>query len=550
MRGQWCPNSGIVTQSRARGWLVALLLLAALLPGLLRPGALRAADWQPAAAPGWETREPVLLADGRLLVAGGLDRSDEAPHLTKRAALYNPEYDEWRTIGELASRRTLHNTTPLPDGGALVTGGATSSTNFGVQTTERLDPATKLWRAAAPMKVGRYSHSATILPSGKLLVVGGLVGGASPSSPAQRLASVELYDPVADSWQEIESLSKPRGTHRAVLLADGSVLVIGGDATGLTAERYDPEADGWYQAGTPNRARVGFTATALQDGRVLVVGGASEAELYDPVANSWSLIPGPQVERSNHTATLLPSGEVLIAGGSTAGGPPGPPTRSTERYNPVSKTWSVDSPLNNARTLHSAVLVSGKVYVLDSVNRGETYDATTAASRCFAETGRCAHGKFLAYWNAHGGLAINGYPLSEPFAEELEDGKVYLVQYFERVRMEYHPENSAPNEVLLGQFGRRIHGGADPAALPRPGDRYFTETGHNVPEDFFAYWEANGGLPQFGFPLTEVITETLENGQQYQVQYFERARFERHPKNAAPYDILLGQFGRRILAGR
>jgi hypothetical protein len=30
------------------------------------------------------------------------------------------------------------------------------------------------------------------------------------------------------------------------------------------------------------------------------------------------------------------------------------------------------------------------------------------------------------------------------------------VQYFERARFEHHPENSAPNDVLLGQFGRRI----------------------------------------------------------------------------------------------
>jgi hypothetical protein len=32
------------------------------------------------------------------------------------------------------------------------------------------------------------------------------------------------------------------------------------------------------------------------------------------------------------------------------------------------------------------------------------------------------------------------------------------------------------------------------------------------------------------------------------VQYFERARFEHHPENAPPYDVLLGQFGRSILA--
>ncbi|MFN8540258.1 MAG: hypothetical protein U0232_22620 [Thermomicrobiales bacterium] len=168
-------------------------------------------------------------------------------------------------------------------------------------------------------------------------------------------------------------------------------------------------------------------------------------------------------------------------------------------------------------------------------------------STCFAETGFCVRGLFLAYWQAHGGLAINGFPLSDEFPVYLEDGKAYTVQYFERVRMEYHPENAEPFQVLLGQFGRRLHP-ADPAVAEIPGATYFAETGHNVTRaEFVAYWQSNGGLAQFGFPLSEEFVETLENGQQYSVQYFERARFEWHPENGEPYKVLLGQFGRRIL---
>ncbi|MEO5951914.1 MAG: sortase, partial [Chloroflexia bacterium] len=59
-----------------------------------------------------------------------------------------------------------------------------------------------------------------------------------------------------------------------------------------------------------------------------------------------------------------------------------------------------------------------------------------------------------------------------------------------------------------------------------------------------------GGLAQFGYPISEEFVETLEDGKPYTVQYFERARFELHPENAAPYTILLGQFGRRILGDR
>jgi hypothetical protein len=170
--------------------------------------------------------------------------------------------------------------------------------------------------------------------------------------------------------------------------------------------------------------------------------------------------------------------------------------------------------------------------------------------RSFAQTGQTIREPFLAVWQGRGGLPIFGYPLTGVFWERLEDGRWYRVQYFERARFEHHPEHAGtPYEVLLGQFGRAIRP-ADPPAPPEPGARYLEETGHNLSGGFLAYWEEHGGLAQFGYPISEVFTETLEDGKQYTVQYFERARFEYHPQNAAPYDILLGQFGRRILAER
>ncbi|MEO8285465.1 MAG: SGNH/GDSL hydrolase family protein [Chloroflexota bacterium] len=171
------------------------------------------------------------------------------------------------------------------------------------------------------------------------------------------------------------------------------------------------------------------------------------------------------------------------------------------------------------------------------------------AGHLFPETGKCVGEPFLSYWNTHGGLAINGYPISDQLTETLEDGKPYTVQYFERVRMELHPENQPPFNVLLGQFGRRIHP-ADPPVEAKSGAQFFPETGHNLQGGFQAYWTANGGLAQFGYPISEEIIETLEDGKPYTVQYFERARFEFHPENQPPYNVLLGQFGRRILGNR
>lgn len=59
------------------------------------------------------------------------------------------------------------------------------------------------------------------------------------------------------------------------------------------------------------------------------------------------------------------------------------------------------------------------------------------------------------YWNRLGGLQQFGFPLSQPFMERnKDDGKTYLVQYFQRQRFEYHPENRGTRyEVLLGRLG-------------------------------------------------------------------------------------------------
>jgi predicted metalloprotease len=80
---------------------------------------------------------------------------------------------------------------------------------------------------------------------------------------------------------------------------------------------------------------------------------------------------------------------------------------------------------------------------------------TTAGSALFKETGKRLGGKFLNYWNKNGGLAQQGFPISDEFMEKNAlDGKTYRVQYFERAVFELHPENAGtPYEVLLSQLG-------------------------------------------------------------------------------------------------
>jgi len=569
--------------------LLALCVLALGRPLILPPAARAVGTWVPAAPPaalGADDRGGVgtlvPLPDGRILAFGTrAARPGEQARLV--AAIYDPATDRW-TQQSSSGMPENGNATPtlLPGGRVLLVGGGYnpgSSPGGGrvLAAAQLYDPATGAWTPAAPLATPRSGHTATLLRDGTVLVVGGSTRTSYQGGGTTRAA--ERYDPGTGRWSAAGQLATGREGHTATLLADGRVLVVGGRpdilASGAPAELYDPATNGWVATGPMVAPRGGeHRATLLPDGSVLVTGGYTSrpdansavvpqaaAERYDPAADRWVAAAPMSSPRNAHSATLLPDGTVLVAGGYTSfpsSAPSPPPLASTERYDPLRDAWIADAPLTTPRTGHGAApLPDGRVFVAGGTDEpsAERYTPDPTTYACFAETGQCVTGRFLAYWREHGGLARNGFPLSPVHKEVLEDGQSYQVQYFERVRMEYHPENAPPYDVLLGQFGRRVlreTEGLAPSVgaptAPRPGQAFFPETGHTVAPDFLAYWEANGGLAQFGYPLAEEFAQQLEDGQTYTVQYFERARFERHPENQPPYDILLGQFGRRILS--
>ncbi len=186
---------------------------------------------------------------------------------------------------------------------------------------------------------------------------------------------------------------------------------------------------------------------------------------------------------------------------------------------------------------------------------------TRAAERCFAETGYCIDGRIREYWEKNGGLSVFGFPIGPQETVEIE-GKQTVVQRFERNRLELHPENQQPYDILLGRLGvdRLVQQGRDWFAFPKDqqtnGCRFFSETGHSVCGLILQAWRANGvqidnnraiseaeSLALFGMPISGLQTEVLSDGKEYQVQWFERARFELHPENTAPYNVLLGLLG-------
>jgi Tol biopolymer transport system component len=205
----------------------------------------------------------------------------------------------------------------------------------------------------------------------------------------------------------------------------------------------------------------------------------------------------------------------------------------------------------------------GVLALLVSGFAGLTTSSTTAQAQeqayCFTEaTNLCISGRIREYWEQNGGLPVFGYPIT-PQREETINGWTGQVQWFERNRLELHPDNARPYDVQLGLLGEQVlqqqgriwH--TFPKSVPQDGCLYFEETQQALCGEFLAAWRANGletdGLPGFsvadnmalfGMPISPVQTEDIQ-GRPYQVQWLQRARFEDH--TAEGKGVLFGLLG-------
>jgi hypothetical protein len=218
------------------------------------------------------------------------------------------------------------------------------------------------------MTIARAGHWATLLSDGRVLLVGGESCVGCSSDPAE--TSAEFYDPSVGKFSAANVTFTTRGSHKAIVLPDGRVLIVGGitlqdGRTLITddvkAEIYDPVTDSLAATGAyVDPIPVHWTTgTLLLDGRVLVTGCALQCtvgvtELFDPSADGFSSTGSMRGWQNQNTATLLVDGKVLFVGNAENDGSPG----EAEVYDPGSGSFTFVGNTNAPHEFSAAVRLS------------------------------------------------------------------------------------------------------------------------------------------------------------------------------------------------
>jgi hypothetical protein len=167
-----------------------------------QPVATRALDMT---AQTWTMIDPIIVdghssamyRPGKIIKSGTATDSGQTGNAAATAYVIDMTLPSptWRQIASMARARAFHNTTLLPTGDVLVTGGMTQkdgySSSTAVYDAELWSPATETWRTLSRAQLPRLYHSgALLLPDGRVLIAGGGNDG-----PAVNYTQAEIFSP-------------------------------------------------------------------------------------------------------------------------------------------------------------------------------------------------------------------------------------------------------------------------------------------------------------------------------------------------------------------
>ena len=228
---------------------------------------------------------------GKLYAMGGQLCEDTT---LAQAEVYDPKADVWQPLPNMPTAR--YSLAAAAVAGKVFAIGGQDIDDDHCVAVEAYDPLSGAWTRAASLSVARSSHTATSV-GGKIYVLGGVMSqGDQEEEEFITMDRVDVYDPVADSWQQMAAMPTARSQHSAAVL-DGKIYVSGGNNCPNALEAYDPVADTWTTLANLSVGRMFHTSAAVS-GKLCVIGGWSPyvndrgrmnlVEIYTPASNSWA----------------------------------------------------------------------------------------------------------------------------------------------------------------------------------------------------------------------------------------------------------------------
>lgn len=275
-------------------------------------------------------------------------------------------------VAPLNRARVYHSATLLADGRILIAGGLVGP-SAGTNEVEILDPATGLVTAAAPMTTARMQHEAVLLPTQKVLVIGGV-----STRFGAALTTTELYDPLTGRWTAGPNLTEGRAAPtvslydqgRKILIAGGYTFTSGQPVVSRTADIYSADSNTIARStGLMSTPRCEGEAYTQQNGQIIFASGyrsigaglPAPSEVYD-IANDV-FIPVNVVEERAEASLAVVNSTIYALGG--VNGTPAT-LASVERFD--GQTWSQAGTLLRPRQAASASSVGGQAVVIGGLD--------------------------------------------------------------------------------------------------------------------------------------------------------------------------------------
>jgi len=183
------------------------------------------------------------------------------------------------------------------------------------------------------------------------------------------------------------------------------------------------------------------------------------------------------------------------------------------------------------------------IFTIIALTKESALAQTSERRQFFPDTGHTISGDFLIkFTSIPNPLEIFGQPITEQFFDQ-STGR--LIQYFEKTRLELHPDEIPDLQVQLSVLGDYLYEPGDTLITPSnsPACRYFPGTNYPVCYAFLDFFEANGGAAQFGYPISG-----FETHDGWISQYFNRARFEWHPERPSGERVVVSDLGMKYFS--